>query len=270
VPELARRTAFLPLALRSLWCPTHSMRRAVAGWVFVPVACLAAFVCLLYLQSYDGSVDRTSLLPASAHNTHVDPDALVKKFSNDMKQVALADQALHAIAAASLPASEVHGIVAQRSSAAVTARISVEARPAALRRNRPGVAQHFVQLARQWVARVEPLQNRLVPLQRELAVYDESVGRVKQHLAKAESERDSLLAVIKSSRDSVASAQRLLDNAQANKLELQRKMVHVANQISAASGTPPSPPPAPFPLAAAARHHPPHATPPPLLHFSRV
>ena len=49
------------------------------------------------------------------------------------------------------------------------------------------------------------------PLQRELAVYDQSVGLVKQHLAQAESERSSLLAVIKSSRDSVASAQRLLD-----------------------------------------------------------
>ena len=234
----------------------------------MPIACLAVLVCLLYLQSNDGSVDRTALLHGSSHNTHTNPEALLKKFSSDLKEVAHADQALHAIAAASLPANQVHSIVAQRSSAeAAPASISVEASPAALRRNRPGVAQHFVQLARQWVARVEPLQKRLAPLQRELAVYDQSVGLVKQHLAQAESERSSLLAVIKSSRDSVASAQRLLDHAHADKLELQRKMVHVANQISAASGNPPPPSPSPLP-STIARPFPHEPLPPP--HSSRV
>lgn len=217
------------------------MRRAVAVWVFVPVACLAAFVFSVYIGSSDRSTGNTALLHGSAHAPKT--DALMKQFHNDVKQVVHADHALHAVASASLPRREIPKIVAQRESeSAATApaeavRMSMKDGPSSPRRNRPRVAQHFVQLARQWVARVEPLQHKLASLQHELAVYDRSVALVKQRLAEAESQRDAVKAVIQSSLHSVLAAKRLLKDSHAEKLALQHKLVHVANQISAASAS---------------------------------
>ena len=217
------------------------MRRAVAVWVFVPVACLAAFVFSVYIGSSDRSTGNTALLHGSAHATKT--DALMKQFHNDVKQVVHADHALHAVASASLPRREIPKIVAQRESESADAapaeavRMSMKDGPSSPRRNRPRVAQHFVQLARQWVARVEPLQHKLSSLQHELAVYDRSVALVKQRLSEAESQRDAVKAVIQSSLHSVLAAKRLLKDSHAEKLALQHKLVHVANQISAASGT---------------------------------
>lgn len=217
------------------------MRRAVAVWVFVPVACLAAFVFSVYIGSSDRSTGITALLHGSTHATKT--DALMKQFHNDVKQVVHADHALHAVASASLPRRKIPKIVAQHESESADAapaeavRMSMKDGPSSPRRNRPRVAQHFVQLARQWVARVEPLQHKLASLQHELAVYDRSVALVKQRLSEAESQRDAVKAVIQSSLHSVLAAKRLLKDSHAEKLALQHKLVHVANQISAASAS---------------------------------
>jgi hypothetical protein len=214
------------------------MRRTFSAWIFVPVACLAVFVCSLYLGRNDAVFDNSALLRASPH--HSKAEFLLKKLNLDLKHVVHADHELHVMAASSLPHDEFHGVISQRKSS--EAAVSVDAAPASIpssqRRNRPGVAQHFVQLARQWVARIEPLQRRLAPLQHELDVHDRSIALVKQHLAEAESQRDAVKAVVESSLDSVEAAQRLIDSSQAQRLELQHKLVHVANQISAASGAP--------------------------------
>jgi hypothetical protein len=214
------------------------MRRTFSAWIFVPVACLAVFVCSLYLGHSDAVFDNSALLRASPH--HSKAEFLLKKLNLDLKHVVHADHELHVMAASSLPHDEFHGVISQRKSS--EAAVSVDAAPASIpssqRRNRPGVAQHFVQLARQWVARIEPLQRRLAPLQHELDIYDRSIALVKQHLAEAESQRDAVKAVVESSLDSVEAAQRLFDSSQAQRLELQHKLVHVANQISAASGAP--------------------------------
>lgn len=211
------------------------MRRTFSAWIFVPVACLAVFVCSLYLGRNDAVFDNSALLRASPH--HSKAEFLLKKLNLDLKHVVHADHELHVMAASSLPHDEFHGVISQRKSS--EAAVSVDAAPASIpssqRRNRPGVAQHFVQLARQWVARIEPLQRRLAPLQHELDVHDRSIALVKQHLAEAESQRDAVKAVVESSLDSVEAAQRLIDSSQAQRLELQHKLVHVANQISAAS-----------------------------------
>ena len=215
----------------------HHMRRSVAGWVFVPVACLAALICTLYLRSDFGNIDSTALFHESFHASKA--EALLKTLHSDVKQIVHSDHALHAMAAASIPHSALPIIADQRNSVVPfeAARMPGEIGSLGPRKNRPGVAQHFVQLARQWVARIEPLQHRLAPLQNELAFLDHSVALVKQRLSEAESQRDAVQAVIKSSRDSVEHAQRLLENAPAEKIALQRKMAHVANQISATSGT---------------------------------
>jgi hypothetical protein len=216
------------------------MRRAVAGWVFVPVACLAALACSLYLRSNGESIGSTALFRESDHNSKA--EAILKAFHNDIKQIVHSDHALHAMAAASMPHSALPSFAAQDTSAEVSlpveaARTSVKDSYAGLRRNRPGIARHFVQLARQWVARAEPLQRRLASLQKELAFLDHSVAVVKQRLSEALSQRDAVQAVIKSSRDSVAYAQRLIHDSPADRIALQQKMAHVANQISATSGT---------------------------------
>jgi len=166
----------------------------------------------------------------------------LKRFHDDVNQVVHADHALHSVAAAYLPYGDIPSVVAQRDSAEASVsvkntRMSVSVGPSSPRRNRPRVAQHFVQLARQWVARIESLQLKLGPLQHELAAYDQSIALVKKHLAEAESQRDAVSAVIQSSSHSVDAAKRLLENSHAERLALEQELVHVANQISAASGT---------------------------------
>jgi hypothetical protein len=218
--------------------PPQRMRRSVAGWVLVPVSCLAALVCTLYFQSNGASVGSTALFHESLHDSKA--EGALSVVHNDIKQIEHSDHALHAMAAASMPHGALPSIAVQRNSAVTVpveaARTNVKESSAGPRRNRPGTARHFVQLARQWVARVEPLQHRLVPLQKELAFLDQSIALVKQRLSEALSQRDAVQAVIKSSRDSVDVAQRLIDSSQADRIALQQKMVHVANQISATSG----------------------------------
>jgi hypothetical protein len=214
------------------------MRRAVAAWVFVPVACLSALVFALYLGSSDEKIGNSALLHGST--PHSKAEAVLKQFHSDEEKVVRADHALHAAAAASLPHSDIPSVVVQHKSAesaVPVARVSVKDGLSSPRRNRPAVAQHFVQLARQWVARVEPLQHKLAPLQHQLAVYDQNIALVKQHLAEAESQRVAVDAALQLSLHSVDAAKRLLENSPAEKIALEHKMVRVANQISAASGT---------------------------------
>jgi hypothetical protein len=166
----------------------------------------------------------------------------LKKFDSDIKHVVQSDHELHAIAAKLLSKSRIPNIISQGNSAESESPFQAVALPAQdhvvglQRRNRPGVAQHFVQLARQWVARVESLQQKLAPLQRQLTVFDNSISLVKQHLTEAESQRIALVDAIKSSRNSVDAAQLLLDNEQTNRLKLQNKMARIAHEILAASG----------------------------------